>query len=130
MPVVMTTDPQITVDPDRLAKRNLVVLIAASAIMGAQMPMVFIIAGLAGLSLASNPCFATLPISMVVLGSMITATPMSALMQRYGRQAGFIAGAAGGGLGAAICAYGLVQQSFAILTLGSLLTGIYMSAKR
>ncbi len=66
------------------------------------MPMIFMLGGLAGQSLASNVCFATLPISLIVLGSMLSATPMSALMQRYGRRAGFFVGAVGGALGAAI----------------------------
>ena len=92
---------------DSLAKRNVLVLVAAQAILGAQMPMIFTIGGLAGQSLASNVCFATLPISLIVLGSMLSATPMSALMQRFGRKAGFFAGALGGSAGAAIGAWAL-----------------------
>ena len=105
------------------------VLVAAQAFLGAQMPMIFTIGGLAGQSLASNVCFATLPISMIVLGSMLMATPMSAIMQRYGRRAGFALGAFGGALGAAIGAWGLITQSFALFLTGSVLTGIYMSAQ-
>jgi cobyrinic acid a,c-diamide synthase len=60
-----------------------------------------------------NACFATLPISLIVLGSMLSATPLSALMQRYGRRAGFFAGAAGGSLGRRSSArYGLMQANF------------------
>ncbi|MEO5620486.1 MAG: MFS transporter [Cypionkella sp.] len=114
---------------DSLARRNVAVLVAAQAILGAQMPMIFTFGGLAGQSLASNPCFATLPISMIVLGSMLTATPLSALMQRYGRRAGFVTGALGGALGAGISAYGLLHSSFLLLCFGSLFTGIYMSAQ-
>ena len=68
------------------------VLVLAQALLGAQMPMIFTIGGLAGQSLATNPCLATLPISMIVLGSMLTATPLSAVMQKYGRRAGFFVG--------------------------------------
>jgi len=114
---------------DSLAKRNVLVLVAAQAILGAQMPMIFIIAGLAGNSLAPSVCWATLPITCTVIGSMLTATPISAFMQRYGRRAGFVAGALGGALGAAIGAYGLSTGSFAVFCLGALLTGIYMSAQ-
>ncbi len=114
---------------DVIAQRNVYVLVAAQAILGAQMPMIFTIAGLAGQSLASNPCWATLPITAAVIGSMLTATPISAFMARYGRRAGFVAGAAGGALGAAIGAYGLLTQSFWLFVLGSLFTGIYMSAQ-
>ncbi|MBA3910450.1 MAG: MFS transporter [Rhodobacter sp.] len=114
---------------DALAKRNILVLVAAQAILGAQMPMIFTIAGLAGSTLAPNVCWATLPISFTVIGSMLTATPISALMQRYGRRAGFVVGALGGALGAAIGAFGLATGSFAIFCIGALLTGIYMSAQ-
>lgn len=114
---------------DALARRNVYVLVAAQAILGAQMPMIFTIAGLAGQGLAPNPCYATLPITAAVVGSMLTATPISAFMARYGRRAGFVAGAAGGAMGAAIGAYGLMTQSFWLFVLGSLFTGIYMSAQ-
>jgi MFS family permease len=111
------------------AKRNVAVLVAAQGLLGAQMPMIFTIGGLAGQSLAPNACFATLPISLIVLGSMLTATPISAFMQKFGRRAGFFVGAMGGATGAAIGAWGLITQSFALFLLGSLLTGIYMSAQ-
>ena len=91
--------------------------------------MIFTIGGLAGQSLASNVCFATLPISLIVIGSMVTATPISAFMQRYGRRAGFFVGALGGALGGFIGAYALYLQSFPLFLLGSFLTGIYMSAQ-
>lgn len=114
---------------DSLAKRNVLVLVAAQAILGAQMPMIFTIGGLAGQSLAPNACWATLPISFIVIGSMLTATPISAFMAKHGRSAGFVFGALGGAFGAAIGAVGLMLASFPIFLIGSLFTGIYMSAQ-
>jgi len=114
---------------DSRAKRNVVVLIMIQAVLGSQMPMIFIMGGLAGQSLASNICFATLPISLIVLGSMMSATPLSAIMQRYGRKAGFFVGTMGGALGAAIGAWGLMTSSFSLFLVGSLFTGIYMSSQ-
>ncbi len=118
-----------TAPTDSRAKRNVIILVMAQALLGSQMPMIFTIGGLAGGALASNLCFATLPISMIVLGSMLAATPLSWFMQTYGRRAGFILGASCGAAGAAICAYGLTQASFPIFLLGSLITGVYMSAQ-
>lgn len=114
---------------DSRAKRNVAVLVAAQAILGAQLPMIFVIGGLAGAMLASNPCLATLPISFIVFGSMTTAPWLSPFMQRNGRRAGFVIGAVAGAIGALVGAYGLYVGSFAILLLGSYLTGIYMSAQ-
>ena len=114
---------------DRRAKRNVAVLVAAQATLGAQMPMIFVIGGLAGGMLSPNPCLATLPISFIVFGSMITAPWLSPLMQRNGRRFGFFLGAASGAVGAMISAYGLYIGSFYVLLMGSLLTGVYMSAQ-
>ncbi|MEO0918304.1 MAG: MFS transporter, partial [Pseudomonadota bacterium] len=110
-------------------RRNLIVLVAAQGFLGAQMPLIFTIGGLAGQQLAPHPCFATLPIALIVLGSMLTATPLSAIMQTYGRRVGFFLGALGGAAGGAFSAWGLIEQSFGLFLFGSLLTGIYMSAQ-
>ncbi|TCP61312.1 putative MFS family arabinose efflux permease [Rhodovulum bhavnagarense] len=111
------------------ARRNVAVLVMAQAILGAQMPMIFTIGGLAGQSLAPNACLATLPISMIVLGSMLSATPLAAFMQRFGRRAGFYLGLTGGAVGAGIGALGLYLGSFTLFLTGSFLTGVYLSAQ-
>lgn len=119
----------ISAPDDSKAKRNVAVLVAAQAFLGAQMPMIFTIGGLAGQSLASNVCLATLPISLIVLGSMLSATPISAIMQRWGRRAGFLIGTIGGAGGGLVGAYGLYLGSFPVFLIGSFMTGIYMSAQ-
>jgi MFS family permease len=123
------SDIAMTYVDDARAKRNVAVLVLAQAILGAQMPMIFVIGGLAGGMLASNPCLATLPISLIVFGSMTTAPWLSPLMQRNGRRFGFFIGAFAGAFGALVSAYGLYIGSFAVLLAGSYLTGIYMSAQ-
>ncbi len=125
------TDATLETSPenDARAKRNVAVLVAAQALLGSQMPMIFVIGGLAGLMIAPSPALATIPISLIVFGSMTTAPWLSALMQRFGRQIGFFIGALGGGVGAAISAYGLYIDSFTVFLIGSYLTGIYMSAQ-
>jgi len=114
---------------DSRAMRNVVVLVIAQAALGSQMPMIFVLGGLAGQSLASNACWATLPISLIVFGSMTTAPWMSHVMHRFGRRTGFMLGTLGGALGAAIGAYALYTSSFSLFLLGSYFTGIYMSAQ-
>jgi MFS family permease len=113
---------------DSRARRNVMVLVIAQALLGAQMPMIFVLGGLAGQSLASNPCWGTLPISLIVFGSMTTAPWMSQVMQKWGRRVGFYCGITGGAVGAAIAAYALSVASFPLFLLGSYFTGIYMSA--
>lgn len=116
-------------ETDTIARRNVAVLVASQAVLGAQMPIIFTIAGLAGQSLASNACWATLPISAMVIGSMLTATPLSSFMARYGRRAGFYIGTLGGTMGAAVGALALYTSNFWLFVFGGLLSGIYMSAQ-
>lgn len=114
---------------DTRAKRNVAVLVMAQAFLGSQITMIFVIGGLAGQQMATNACLATLPISMIVFGSMTTAPWLSTLMQRYGRRAGFITGATGGLIGAGICAYAVTLSNFWIFLVGSYMIGIYMSSQ-
>ncbi|MEM1274728.1 MAG: MFS transporter [Pseudomonadota bacterium] len=109
--------------------RNIAVLIAAQAILGAQMPILFVVAGLAGQMIAPTPLLATAPISLIVFGSMTTSWWLAAFMQRYGRRAGFVLGALGGFLGGTISAYGLWVGHFPTFLVGAYLSGIYMSAQ-
>src|SRR6056297_1588669 len=123
------SDISLTPSERSRAKRNVAVLVLAQALLGSQMAMIFVVGGLAGQSLASNVCFATLPISLIVLGSMLSATPVSHMMQRFGRRAGFMIGALAGAIGGAVGAYGLYVASFPIFLAGSFITGTYMSAQ-
>ena len=122
-------DTELPIHDNRRAKRNVTVLVLAQAILGAQMPMIFVVGGLAGKQLSSNICWATLPISLIILGSMTTAPWLSPLMQSRGRRFGFYIGALAGAIGVTIAAYGLYIGSFTVLLIGSYFTGIYMSAQ-
>lgn len=116
-------------DADARTRRTVLVLVLTQGIAGAQLPMAFTVAGLAGQSLAPNPCLATLPITALVIGSTLAANPLSSLMTRQGRVAGFSAGVIAAAIGAALSALGLAQGSFAMFVLGALLMGVYMSAQ-
>ena len=116
------------IDQDAKAKRNLFVLVAAQAILGSQLPVSFILGGLSGQVLATNKCFATLPISLIVFGSMISAPWLSSIMQKHGRRTGFVIGSCSATIGASLCAIALWQQSFSLFLLGSFLIGVYQSS--
>ena len=59
---------------------------------------------LAGYSLATDKTLATLPVTAYFVGSMLTTLPLSLLMKRYGRRAGFTLGAVFAVLGSLLCA--------------------------
>jgi MFS family permease len=114
---------------DRRARRNVAVLVFAQATLGSQLAINIIVAGLAGAVLAGDPALATLPISVVVLGSLLSTPGVSLFMGRYGRRAGFLLGALAGGGGGALCARALVVDSFALFLAGSVLIGVYQAAQ-
>ena len=104
---------------DPRAYRNVAVLVAAQAFLGSQITMIFVIGGLAGTVLSPYACLVTLPISLIVFGSMTTAPWRSPLMQRAGRRTGFLVGAAGGLVGSGISAYALTIDNFWVFLVGS-----------
>jgi MFS family permease len=118
-----------SVPDDRRARRNVVVLIAATAVLGSQIPLSFVVAALAGNMLTPVHCLATLPITAMVLGAALTAPWLSGFMQRQGRRAGFLLGTAGGFAGSALSAWGLSIGSFPLFVAGSFLIGSYMATQ-
>lgn len=120
--------------------RTVAILAWAQSVLGAQMPVHFVLGGLAGGMLAEGRTFealgwtiegralATLPISLIVMVSMFSAPVMSSLMQRYGRRAGFLTGAGAGLLSAFVSMSAIEARSFEMLLVGAAILGVYMSA--
>lgn len=126
------TSPDLMVDPIEdlgRAKRNVIVLLIAQAVLGAQMSMIFLVAGLVGQTLSPHPCITTLPLSGLILGSALSARPLAGFMQRHGRRAGFLLACLTGAVGAAVSARGMYIGSFWMFTAGALLSGVYMAAQ-
>ncbi|MGF1553769.1 MAG: MFS transporter [Paracoccaceae bacterium] len=113
---------------DRRAKRAVAILAWAQAVLGAQMPVHFILGGLVGAMLAEDPRLATLPISAIVLTSMVSAPALSWLMGRAGRRTGFLIGAASGALSAWVAVEAILLRSFWLFCAGTALAGVYMAA--
>lgn len=81
-----------------------------------------------GLELSPNPAWATLPIAMMMLATVLTTLPASLLMKRIGRRMGFVLGATlGGVLGCGLMFWGMAGRSFALFCGGMFLIGIYQS---
>ncbi|MEX2563025.1 MAG: MFS transporter [Nitriliruptoraceae bacterium] len=115
----------------RLERRNVVILATAQAMSMVAGITVATLSGLVGLRLAPTPALATLPISLVMVGGVLTSLPASMLMARFGRRAGFMTGAIVGGAGGGAVSMLAVQAgSFALLCVGALLLGIYQAFAR
>jgi MFS family permease len=112
---------------DKVAQRNVIVLVLAQMFLGAQMPILIIVGGLAGAFLADNKALATLPISIMMLMTMVMAGPVSLFMGRYGRRAGFFVGIAAGAIGGLLGALALFEREFILLLVAAVFSGIYQS---
>ena len=125
MAVTADTPPEFD---DNRARKVVWILVWAQSVLGAQMPVHFVLGGLVGQMLAHDPALATLPISMTVMGSMFAAPVMSTLMDRWGRRTGFALGALAGALSAALAVHAIGAKDFTLFCVAALILGIYMSA--
>ncbi len=110
-------------------QRNILALAIAQAILGSQMPMYIILGGLVGQSLASNVCYATLPISLLIVGSMVSSPILSNLMQSTTRRLGLVVGNLAGLIGSLTSLLGVFLGSFELFLLGSFVSGAYMASQ-
>ena len=101
----------------------------AQAVLGSQMPMYIILGGLVGQSLASSDCYATLPISLIIIGSMASSPFLSHLMQSTSRKFGLLVGNLAGLIGSLTSLFGIFIRSFEIFLLGSFISGTYMASQ-
>ena len=113
---------------DAKARKNAAVLAVAQALYGAVTTALVVTAGLAGSQLATDPSLATLPMSMMIVGTATTTFPISLLMKRVGRRTGFVGCALAGTCGGLLGAYALFERSFVLFLAGAFLIGIYQAS--
>jgi len=92
---------------DVAARRNAMILAVAQALYGTAVTILVVTAGLVGAQLASDPSWATLPVSAFVIGTALTTLPLSLLMRHIGRKAGFLLGTFAGVTGGLIGVYAI-----------------------
>src|SRR5690349_8112271 len=102
---------------------NIPVLFIAQVLTGSGLTAVVLFGGLLGEEIAPKPSWVTVPVSVAIVGMALSTLPASLLMRVTGRRIGLFLGACIGAMSAALCAYAVTQQSFALFCLGSLLTG-------
>ncbi|MEL6915245.1 MAG: MFS transporter [Pseudomonadota bacterium] len=106
-----------------LGNRNFLGLITANTVLGSAFPIQLVLGGLTGLMLAPSAALATLPASLQTLAGLLAAAPVSLLMGRLGRRAGFALGAGLTGLGAVAAVRALYTADFVLLCAAHLLFG-------
>ena len=104
--------------------RNLVILLGSQFIAVSGSVLIVTIGGLVGAALSSDASFATLPLSIMVVGTAVATVFAAMLMRRVGRRTGFVVGALIAAAGGLISAYGLYIDSFALFCVGVGLYGV------
>ena len=112
---------------DGRAKRNVWVLAAAQGVGGLATMNIFATAALAGVQLAPDARWATLPVSTYIIGTALTTYPASMFMQHYGRRAGFMLGALGGLIGSLLAAYAILRGDFALFCIATFIAGSHQA---
>jgi len=108
-----------------LAVRNVFVLAGCQALLQTGMVMIITSGGLAGYMLATDKSLATLPISFLMIGTMITTIPASLFMGRFGRRAGFWIGTLFGAASAILAVTSLANGWFWTFCFAHIFYGAY-----
>jgi len=108
----------------RMWNRNLVILLVSQVVAVSGSVLIVTIGGLVGAQLSSNPALATLPLSIMVVGTAFATVFAAMLMRSVGRRIGFVVGATIAATAGFISAYGLYVASFALFCVGVGLYGV------
>ena len=106
---------------------SFIALVSANTILAAAMPMLIVLGGLSGLSLAPSPTLVTFPPSIQMLAGLVATGPFAWLMGRRGRKIGFVTGGVLAVLGGLISAVAMVQASFIWLCVGHMALGMALA---
>ncbi|MFD1380946.1 MFS transporter [Fodinicurvata halophila] len=114
----MTTTPR--------EKPNVAILVVSQTLFMVASITVMTLSGVVGQQLSPDPSLATLPIAMMILGTVVSTLPASLFMKRVGRRTGFITGALMGGVLGGLVSFAAVAIGvFWLFCTGSLLLGLY-----
>src|SRR5215469_6370105 len=97
---------------DARVRANVVRLAAAQALTGANSAVIFATGSIIGATLAPDISFATVPLSMYVVGMAAGTLPTGAISRAYGRRVAFIIGTGLGAVTGVLGALAVLYASF------------------
>ena len=107
-------------------KGNVAILVSGQTLFMIASITVLTLSGIVGERLAPSEALATLPIALMMVGTVISTLPASLYMKRVGRRVGFMTGVSVGGIGGSLTAFaGIALQDFAVFCAGNMLLGFY-----
>ena len=115
--------------PSSRDKRNVLVLAICQGLFNSGRGLTFLAATLTGANMLGDDLrFATVPITMMLVGTAAGTIPSAHLMRWLGRKAGFIITSLIGTVGAILSMYALLENSFIGFNFGIFLFGLYGAA--
>jgi MFS family permease len=110
---------------DARARSNVLRLSVAQALAGANSAVIFATGAIVGSALAPDASYATVPISMYVVGLASGTLPVGAISRAYGRRVAFVIGSGCGALCGALAAVAILRGSFALFCCATFFGGLY-----
>lgn len=107
----------------RRDRKNVLVLAICQMLLGTGRSLLIATAPLIALGIAADKALATLPQSLVLVGTAAATLPASFLMRRIGRRFGFIVGTLIGCCGGVIDIIAILHADFWLFALGTLMFG-------
>ena len=113
------------ISDDVRVRSNVMRLAAAQALTGANSAVIFATGSIVGATLAPDVSFATVPLSIYVLGLAAGTLPTGAVSRAYGRRVAFIIGTGCGVLTGLLGAFAILRGSFPMFCCATFLGGLY-----
>lgn len=111
--------------PEAVQQSNIWRLAIAQALAGANSVVVYATGAIVGASLAPSTLWATLPISLFVVGMAACILPMGMLARRHGRRSAFLAGSGAGMLAGLLAMLAVISGSFWLFCCATFFGGSY-----
>jgi MFS family permease len=110
---------------DARARSNVKRLAVAQALTGANAAVIFATGSIVGATLAPSIAFATVPLSVFVVGLAAGTLPTGAISRAYGRRTAFIIGTGCGVVTGLLGAFAILHSSFVLFCCATFLGGLY-----
>lgn len=118
------------VEDDARARSNVVRLVAAQALTGANAAVIFATGSIIGAQLAPEMSLATVPLSMYVLGLAAGTLPTGWIARAYGRRVSFMIGTGCGTLTGVLGAVAILYGSFLLFCVATFIGGLYAAVSQ
>ena len=118
------------VEDDARARSNVVRLVGAQALTGANAAVIFATGSIIGAQLAPEMSLATVPLSMYVLGLAAGTLPTGWIARVYGRRVSFMIGTGCGALTGVLGAVAILYGSFLLFCIATFIGGLYAAVSQ